>query len=113
MNQFIKKHERNIIGVLSGWDRIRFRGTLRTLAVTKLMLGWLWDRQVMLKHFKPFALQLTADLKASVEQVAAAGGRTVKYLVSSALSKEDLVQKPVSANSGSTRISLEMEDFFR
>jgi hypothetical protein len=93
VKQFITKHEPSIVGVLSGWDRIRFRGTIRTLAVTKLMMSWLWDRQVMLKHFKPFALELTATLKVSVEEVAAAAGRTVKYLASSALSKEDLVQE--------------------
>ncbi len=93
MKQFITKHEPSIVGVLSGWDRIRFRGTIRTLAVTKMMMGWLWDRQVMLKHFKPFALDLTATLKASVEQVAGAAGRTVKYLASSSLSKEDLVKE--------------------
>ena len=93
MKEFITKHERNIVGVLSGWDRIRFRGTLRNLAVTKLMMSWLLDQKVLLKHFKPFALELTASLKASVEQVATASGRTVKYLASSALSKEDLVQE--------------------
>jgi hypothetical protein len=93
MEQFITKHERSIVGVLSGWDRIRFRGTFRTLAVTRLLASWLWDRQVMLKHFKPFALELTAALKASVEEVAGAAGRTVKYLASSALSKEDLVRE--------------------
>jgi len=93
MNEFIKKHEGNVIGVLSGWDRIRFRGTLRRLAVTRLMMGWLWDQQVMLKHFKPFALELTAGLKASVERVAEAAGRTVKYVASAALSKEDLVRE--------------------
>jgi hypothetical protein len=93
MNQFITKHERNIVGVLSGWDRVRFRGTIRTLAVTKLLGSWLWDRRVMLKHFKPFAKDLTATLKASVEKVAASIGQEVKYLASSALSKEDLVQE--------------------
>lgn len=93
MKQFITKHERSIVGVLSGWDRIRFRGTLRTLAVTKLMMRWLWDRQVLLKHFKPFALELTAALQASVDEVAGVAGRTVKYLASSALSKEDLVRE--------------------
>jgi hypothetical protein len=93
MNQFITKHERNIVGVLSGWDRIRFRGTFRALAVTRLMMSWLLDRQVMLKHFKPLALELTAALKASVDKVAAGAGRTVQYLASSALSKEDLVRE--------------------
>ncbi|MGH9341080.1 MAG: hypothetical protein ACRD1R_16160 [Acidobacteriota bacterium] len=93
MRQFITKHERNIVGVLSGWDRIRFRGTIRTLAVTNMMTSWLWDRRVMLKHFKSFALELTAGLKASVEQVAGTAGRAVTYLASSALSKEDLVRE--------------------
>lgn len=93
MKQFITKHQQNIVGVLSGWDRIRFRGTFRELAVTKLLLSWLWTRQVKLKHFKPLALELTATLKASVEGVAASAGRTVKYLASAALSKEDLVRE--------------------
>jgi hypothetical protein len=93
MDHFITKHERSIVGVLSGWDRIRFRGTIRTLAVTKLLASWLCSQNMLLKNFKPFALGLTAALKASVEQVAAAVGRTVKYVASSALSKEDLVQE--------------------
>src|SRR5688500_2228639 len=93
MRQFITKHERNIVGVLSGWDRIRFRGTFRALAVTRMMMSWLLDRQVMLKHFKSLGLELTAALKVSIEQTAAAAGRSVKYLASSALSKEDLVRE--------------------
>jgi hypothetical protein len=93
VKQFITKHEGSIVGVLSGWDRIRFRGTFRSLAVTRLLMSWLLDRQVMLKHFKPLALELTAALKASVEEVAATAGRTVQYLASSALSKEDLVRE--------------------
>jgi hypothetical protein len=93
MKQFITKHERSIVGVLSGWDRIRFRGTFRSLAVTRMMVSWLLDRRVMLKHFKPLALELTAALKASIDEVAGAAGQTVKYLASSALSKEDLVRE--------------------
>ena len=64
LEKFITKHERSIVGVLSGWDRIRFRGTIRNLAVTKMMASWLMDRRVLLKHFKPFAEGLTATLKA-------------------------------------------------
>ena len=32
MDAFIRKHSRDIIGVLSGWDRIVFRGTIRLIA---------------------------------------------------------------------------------
>lgn len=91
MKEFIQKHESEIVGVLSGFDRIRFRGTLRTLAVTGGLMAWLGNRHVLLKHFKEFTMGLTASLKASVERMAAAGGRAVTYLASAALSKEDLV----------------------
>lgn len=93
MQEFIKKHERDIIGVLSGWDRIRFRGTIRNFAYVAGVMGWLWDQQVLLKHFKPFALALTAELQKSVLGVASAAGHAIKYLASSSLSKEDLVQE--------------------
>ena len=70
MKQFITKYERSLVGVLSGWDRIRFRGTLRNLAVTTMMFSWLLDRRILLKDFKQFSLELTDTLKTSVEQVA-------------------------------------------
>jgi hypothetical protein len=93
MEQFIKKHELQIVGTLSGWDRVRFRGTTRLLCAVRGLMAWLTDRQVRLTGFKQFAECLTADLKSSVEQVAAAGGRSITYLASSLLSKEDLVQE--------------------
>jgi hypothetical protein len=91
MNQFITSHQQNIIGVLSGWDRIRFRGTLRLLSAVNGLMAWLSDRRVRLTDFKPFAMDLTATLKASVERIAGKAGRTIQYLASSALSKEALV----------------------
>jgi len=93
MQHFIRKHEQDIIGVLSGWDRIRFRGTIRRLAHAGGLYGWLCDRGILLKHFKAFALGLTGALKQSVLGIAEAAGTTVKYLASSSLSKEDLVQE--------------------
>tara|TARA_B100001013_G_scaffold337293_1_gene257282 strand:- start:83 stop:1726 length:1644 start_codon:yes stop_codon:yes gene_type:complete len=93
MEQFIKKHGKDITGVLSGWDRIRFRGTIRMLAYATGMLGWLGDQRVLLKNFDSFAMRLTHSLRASVLNVAQAAGRQVRYLASSRLSKEDLVQE--------------------
>lgn len=93
MHEFIKKHESKIIGTLSGWDRIRFRGTLQMLCAVRGLTAWLMDRQVLFREFKQFSLDMTAQLEASVEQAAAAAGRSIKYLASCALSKEDLVQE--------------------
>lgn len=93
MQQFITKHQRDIIGVLSGWDRLRFRGTIRMLAYTSGLFGWLNDQGVLLKQFKTFSMGLTEALKQSVETVAAAAGKSVRYIASSSLSKEDLVRE--------------------
>ena len=93
MKQFITKHERDIVGVLSGWDRVRFRGTIRMLAYVNGLMGWLCERNVLLKHFKSFSMQLTATLKESVATIAETSGHSVQYLASSTLSKEDLVRE--------------------
>jgi hypothetical protein len=93
MHQFIKKHESRVTGTLSGFDRIRFRGTIRMLAYVSGLAGWLNDRRVLLKEFKVFSLGLTDRLKSSVHSIAAAAGRPVRYLASSALCKEDLVRE--------------------
>jgi hypothetical protein len=93
MQQFISKHQRDIIGTLSGWDRIRFRGTIRMLAYTGGLIGWLANQHVLWKQFDTFCLRLTAGLKQSVEAVAHAAHRTIRYLASSCLSKEDLVKQ--------------------
>jgi hypothetical protein len=98
MNQFIKKHESHIVGTLSGWDRVRFRGTIRMLAAVPGLMAWLTENQVRLTGFKQFGLDLTARLKAAVEQIAAAAKLPIRYLASSALSKEDLVHLLLKQN---------------
>ena len=102
MNEFIKKHQKDILGVLSGFDRVRFRGTIRVLAVVPLLMSWLAHRRVLIKDFADMAASLTSRLKASVEEVARQcvarrgvtlrrGESPIRYLRSSQISKEDLV----------------------
>jgi hypothetical protein len=93
MDQFIKNHRLQVLGTLSGWDRIRFRGTFRVLSAVPGLFSWLCGQDVLLKDFKKFAMDLTDRLRASVEAVAAASGRKIEYLASSALSKEALVNE--------------------
>ncbi len=93
MKQFITQHEQQIIGVLNGWDRVRFRGTLRVLSCVPGLFVWLLEQQVLLKEFAGFSKGLTDRLKQSIEGVARAAGRKIEYLASSSLSKEALVQE--------------------
>jgi hypothetical protein len=89
MNQFIKRHAKKLRGVLSGFDRIRFRGTQRFLANERGLMNFLWRVQVKLKDFKTYAQRLTARLRLHVEGLAEAKSRPVEYLESSRVSKED------------------------
>lgn len=95
VNEFIRKHRSKILGTLSGWDRVRFRGTIRMLAAVKGVVALMADRtgSGRLTGFSEFSEGLTRQLKGSVEQIAAAAGRSIRYLAASALSKEDLVQE--------------------
>ena len=46
MNTFIQKYQPEIKGTLSGWDRLVFRGTIRTLAFVQGMAGYYIPSQI-------------------------------------------------------------------
>jgi hypothetical protein len=77
------------MGVLHGFDRIRFRGTRRFLANVAGMMNFLWHRQVLLKDFKAFAGKITAEIRQGAEASALSQGRPIEYLHNSAMKKED------------------------
>ncbi len=80
MNEFISKYESQIGGVISGFDRLVFRGSLRSLVHDRGMKSYLWHNQVLLKEFGKHAERTSNQLKAaSVEEVERLG-RPVKYL---------------------------------
>jgi hypothetical protein len=89
VKQFITNHQADVMGVLNGFDRIRFRGTQRWLATVGGMMSFLWKVQVKLKEFKDYALDRTARLKQHVEALAEESGRPSAYLFSSQETKED------------------------
>jgi len=93
MHEFIKRHQKDIRGVLSGFDRMRFRGTLRWLANTKGMFNFLFHVQVLLMHFKAYALEITDEIRRAAEQIAADAGRPVLYLPSTIPSKERIARR--------------------
>src|SRR5262245_54271557 len=90
---FFSKFGSEIIGHLSGFDRLRFRGLIRVLFQPASMEAYLCACKVLIKHFKPFAEKLTERLKQLAYQAAQAAGRPVRYLNSSEISKEDLARQ--------------------
>ena len=93
MERFIEKHAAAVIGTLSGFDRLVFRGTLRPLAYEGGMKAYLWAAKVLLKDFGDHALRLSKRLIAASEETAARASRPFRYLASSGTSKEEMARK--------------------
>jgi hypothetical protein len=89
MLSFLERHRDKIKGVLSGLDRIRFRGTLRAIAHPWGLKHFLQAGGVLLKDFKDYVLDLTRQLRQATEQVAEQAGRPLVYLRNSSTSKEE------------------------
>ncbi len=89
------------MGVLSGWDRLRLRGTLRSLYQPTVLLRYLLLCQVLLKGFRNYSLDLTQRILRGAEQMARQAARPWEYLSSTRLSKEErarqiAAQQPVA-----------------
>ena len=92
MKQFIEKHAASVIGTLNGFDRVRFRGTLRWLANLQGMGVWLGHANVLLKDFRDYAKGLTDRIKQATKDLVEKAERPLTYLHSSSLRKEDLAR---------------------
>lgn len=99
MDEFIARHQEQIAGVLSGFDRLVFRGTLRRIAYPFGLEGFLWANQSPKKEFGAFAQRLSAIVKAGAVEAIEAAGRPVKYLYSSRADKE-AVAREIAAEDG-------------
>ena len=90
MRSFIHRHASKIVGVLSGFDRLVFRGNVRPVAGPEGMFGFLCSRGVRLKEFGTYAEGISKRVKSAAEATLARLGRPpIKYLESSRTSKED------------------------
>src|SRR5450432_3587949 len=93
MNQFTTKYADNLQGVLSGFDRLVFHGTLRTLSSVGGMKGYLSYCNILLKDFADHAEQATERIKKAALSPFAKAERPVHYLVSSKTSKEEMARQ--------------------
>lgn len=99
MHEFIAKHQDKIIGTLSGFDRLVFRGTLRSIVHDAGMKRYLWANQVLLKDFGAHVEQVSRRLKEASVAEAQSLGRPVQYLTSSQVSKEEIA-RGIAAKAG-------------
>ncbi len=92
MKEFIAKHESEIAGVLSGFDRLVFRGTLRSISYPKGMMNYLWANQVRLTEFGGHVQRVSERVKQACRAKAGTLGRPVTYLASAGESKEEVAR---------------------
>jgi hypothetical protein len=92
MEGFIQRHRQDVMGVLNGFDRVRFRGTRRLLACVGGMMHFLFRMNVLLKDFKQYVLGATDRIRQTVVAGAEAAGRPVRYLASSSTRKEEVAR---------------------
>jgi hypothetical protein len=93
MESFVSRHQHQIQGTISGFDRLRFMGSLWMLSCTKGLAGFLSATSVLLKDFGAYVEGLSQKVKKASEALAQTTppGR-VLYLPSSSQSKEDYVR---------------------
>lgn len=91
MKSFLQRHKDQILGVLSGFDRLRFRGSLRLFQSEGGVFSWLERLGIAVKDFAAYAEGLTKRFCHAADKLATDSGRKVEYL-RSVINKEQLVQ---------------------
>jgi hypothetical protein len=92
MNRFLQQQGKLVLGMISGWDRMRFRGTLRQLCHPGGVSAFLHLSGRKYKEFKAFAIWSTEQVKQAALNVARKIGRPAIYLSSSKTSKEQVAR---------------------
>jgi hypothetical protein len=90
MKRFLERHRDRITGTLSGFDRMLFRGSLRSITYVKGLEIFLYSQRVLMKDFSSYVIRLSERLVEHAKQLASAAGRPYVYLPSSKASKEEL-----------------------
>lgn len=90
MNAFVQRHAKSVIGMIQGWDRLRFRGTVRMLANLTGMKRFLECTRQRLKEFGDYAQQVSRQVRSASLEVAESAGRPVIHLDSPVAGKEEI-----------------------
>src|SRR5260221_12773923 len=90
--EFVNRFGQHVTGFFSGFDRVRFRATLRTLLCPNRPEVYLNYCKVLIKNFKSFAQDLSERLKNLAYNKFHQARRANIYLASSKLSKKGLFQ---------------------
>ena len=89
MERFVTRHRDRIVGILSGFDRMLFRGTLRSISYGDGLDKFLSSQHVLYKDFATYVQRLSDRLKTHAMAMATDAGRPYEYVPSAQVRKED------------------------
>lgn len=92
MKQFLQQHASSVIGALSGWDRLRFRGTLRMLANRVGLTRFICYSHVLFKDFGDYAEEVSRKVRAESLKLTEVSERPLEHLQSPNVCKEDVAR---------------------
>ena len=93
MERFLERHQSRVIGAVTGFDRILFRGTLRSISYVAGLEKFLGYHGILYNDFGRYAQGLSQGLKDRVSRIVEPSGRPYLYLESSSQSKETIAQE--------------------
>jgi len=98
METFLSIHEDSVLGVLTTYDRMIFKGHLTMLYPNGAFSRLLNRQGVLLKDFKAYVENASQQVKQQAMSIAEAAGRPYRYLESARTarkgkSKEDLAKQ--------------------
>src|SRR5271163_2065613 len=93
MCKFLQDHAKSVIGMLSGWDRLRLRGTFRSIAYPDALARFLSHTKRLFKGFGAFAEQSSRQVREATAAVAERAGRPCQYLSNPGVSKERIARE--------------------
>ena len=104
MESFLARHQSQIQGTISGFDRLRFVGQMRMLSFAEGLAGFLSRAGVLLKDFGEYVENLSNQIKqAAIRMAESTPTGRVHYLASSEQSKDDVPDTtPLLSNLGAT-----------
>jgi len=93
MERFLQRHQGRHCGSITGFDRLLFRGILRSICYVEGLNYFMGSQRVPFKGFKAFVEKFSAGVRKRAEQIARRAGRPFIYLAASRTDKDKLVRE--------------------
>jgi hypothetical protein len=93
MERFLQRHASRIRGSISGFDRVLFRGVLRSISYVQGLDWFMGSQRVGFKDFQGFVEKFSAGIKRRARQIAERAGRPFLFVGSGKRNKQALVRQ--------------------